>query len=116
MSDHLLRDMADPHYLARERIDKEMRIKSQVLKLRQRLEAGKYLPMRLLAHFGEIEWKKSGELTGLVCPKCGEDCYEVGHLWIKNEESLYPSQGTLWIFCSECFYVFSKNSSINYNE
>ena len=106
MSDHLLKDMADPQY----------RLWQEPKKNSIPRPTDKFLPERLLPYFGDIVWKKSGELTGLVCPKCGEDCYEVGHLWIKNEESLYPSQGTLWIFCSECFYVFSKNSSINYNE
>jgi len=104
MSDHLLRDMADPYYLARERISKEMRIKSQELKLRQRLEAEKYLPMRLLARFGEIEWVEPSHIDH-YCHNCNINCVMVGRLWIPTTRSYKLTRGNRVIFCPDCFYI-----------
>ena len=109
MSDHLLRDLADPNYHRWQEAKKQW-------KWMEYVKGEIYLPMRLLPHFDEIQYDKSGCINLVYCPACGEDVTTAGHLWVWNGEPWHPSQGILWIFCSECFYVFSKNQSINYNE
>ena len=106
MSDHLLRDLADPMY----------RYQQTAMKVKHWQEKEIYLPMRLLPHFGEIRWEKPETVNMVYCLGCGKNIEMVGKLWIWNDTPWHPAQGTLWIFCPECFYVFSQRQSINYNE
>ena len=107
MSDHLLRDMADPYYLEKQKLLEQIRMEA-----RWRDATEIYLPMRLLPHFGEIQWENPGTVNRVYCPGCGKDTNTVGRLWIWNGGVWHRDQGTMWKFCPDCFYVFSKTQTI----
>lgn len=112
MSNHLLRDLADPDSTARMKRIKQAERMAAEARLRQKNEAEIYLPDKLFPHFGDIRWESPKGLTRTIrCPACGKDIYQVGYLWVWNGHPWRPQQGTLWVFCSNCFYIFNRRIS-----
>jgi len=98
MSDHLLRDLADPQYRLWHEIKKNLIPRP----------TDQFLPGGLFPYFGSIEFSNTN-VNRIYCRECGKDLEKVGILWIPMKQDwAAPNWFTVWTFCPNCHWVISR--------